>query len=181
MNKRTFPHNKVSKILIGACALLAPALAVQSQTETNTTSLNKVTQSVIQNINQTSDNLVAYKILVSDDALARKIAISFHHAVLETNYQDNYIIADLTTKEIAQLKEQGLQIETATEWNAKYKLFQQNIAHRLQQKSQGILMDGIPGFECYATVEETLDEGEQFVVDYPNLAEWIDIGDSWDK
>jgi carboxypeptidase T len=181
MNKRTLPHNKVSKILIGACALLAPALAVQSQTETNSTSLNKITPSVSQNINKTSDALVAYKILVSDDALARKIAISFHHAVLETNYQDDYIIADLTTKEIAQLKKQGLQIETATEWNAEYKQFQQNIAHRLQQKSQGILMDGIPGFECYATVEETLDEGAQFVVDYPNLAEWIDIGDSWNK
>ncbi len=181
MNKRTLSHNKVSKILIGACALIAPALAVQSQTEATTTSLKKVTQAVEQTVNQSPNDLIAFKILVNDDALARKIAISFHHAILETNYQDNYIIADLTANEIELLKQHNLQIENATEWNAKYKLFKQNVTQRLQQKSQGIQMDGIPGFECYATVEETLDEGAQFAVDYPTLAEWIDIGDSWNK
>ncbi len=181
MNKRILPHNKVSKILIGACALLAPALAVQSHTETQTTQTTGIANLTSQLVQPVETGLVAYKIEVADDALARKIAISFHHAILETNYQQDYIIADLSQDEIALLKSHGLKIELATEWNAQYKLFKQNVEHRLAQKSQGILMDGIPGFECYATVEETLDEGAQLALDNPTLAEWIDIGDSWNK
>ena len=39
----------------------------------------------------------------------------------------------------------------------------------------------IPGFECYRTVETTNAELARLAVDYPNLAQWRDIGDSWDK
>ncbi len=41
--------------------------------------------------------------------------------------------------------------------------------------------EGIPGFPCYRTVEETLATGAGLAVAYPDLAEWIDIGDSWEK
>jgi carboxypeptidase T len=40
---------------------------------------------------------------------------------------------------------------------------------------------GIPGFTCYRTVEETFATAEQLQTQYPNLVEWIDIGDSWRK
>lgn len=40
---------------------------------------------------------------------------------------------------------------------------------------------GIPGFPCYRTVEETLATGEALATVHPDLATWIDIGDSWDK
>ncbi|MEM7082392.1 MAG: M14 family zinc carboxypeptidase [Pseudomonadota bacterium] len=40
---------------------------------------------------------------------------------------------------------------------------------------------GIDGFECYRTVDETYATAEQLVIDYPDLAEWVDIGDSWEK
>ena len=40
---------------------------------------------------------------------------------------------------------------------------------------------GIPGFSCYRTVEETHAAAQQILVDYPTLAAWIDIGDSWEK
>ncbi|MDQ7051090.1 MAG: M14 family zinc carboxypeptidase [Enterobacterales bacterium] len=42
-------------------------------------------------------------------------------------------------------------------------------------------MAGIPGYPCYPTVEETLSSGNNLAVTYPNLAQWIDIGDSWEK
>ncbi len=39
----------------------------------------------------------------------------------------------------------------------------------------------IPNFPCYRTVEETYDRLQSLVADYPNLAQIVDIGDSWDK
>ena len=41
--------------------------------------------------------------------------------------------------------------------------------------------EGIPGYPCYRTVEETLATGAALAVAYPDLAEWTDIGDSWEK
>ncbi len=40
---------------------------------------------------------------------------------------------------------------------------------------------GIPSFPCYRTVEETLDDAAFLEQEYPDLAELIDIGDSWEK
>lgn len=40
---------------------------------------------------------------------------------------------------------------------------------------------GIPGHDCYRTVEETYATAEQIVADHPRLASWSDIGDSWEK
>ena len=41
--------------------------------------------------------------------------------------------------------------------------------------------NGIPGFTCYRTVDETFATHEQLVASYPELVQEIDIGDSWDK
>lgn len=40
---------------------------------------------------------------------------------------------------------------------------------------------GIPGFPCYRTVEETYATAATIAADHPDLATWIDIGDSWEK
>lgn len=40
---------------------------------------------------------------------------------------------------------------------------------------------GIPNFPCYKTVEETFAMAENFAKTYPDLAEWVDVGDSWQK
>ncbi len=40
---------------------------------------------------------------------------------------------------------------------------------------------GINGFECYRTVDETFATAVQLAADYPDLAEWLDVGDSWQK
>jgi carboxypeptidase T len=42
-------------------------------------------------------------------------------------------------------------------------------------------VSGIPGYPCYRTVEETFDTAAQIAAEYPNLASWIDVGDSWEK
>ncbi|PWB71075.1 MAG: hypothetical protein C3F15_13140, partial [Holophagae bacterium] len=42
-------------------------------------------------------------------------------------------------------------------------------------------VEGIPGYPCYRTVEETLAAGQALAAANPGLAEWLDIGDSWEK
>ena len=39
----------------------------------------------------------------------------------------------------------------------------------------------IPGFPCYRTVEETFASAAALAAAHPNLAAWIDVGDSWEK
>ncbi|GAB4579964.1 MAG: hypothetical protein Fur0022_27030 [Anaerolineales bacterium] len=39
----------------------------------------------------------------------------------------------------------------------------------------------IPGFACYRTVEGTYETAEDIVTAHPTLAQWVDVGDSWEK
>lgn len=48
-------------------------------------------------------------------------------------------------------------------------------------RSLGLGLASIPGFDCYRTVEETLATGAAIAAEHPGLAQWIDIGDSWQK
>ncbi|MCP3962600.1 MAG: hypothetical protein GY719_32570 [bacterium] len=41
--------------------------------------------------------------------------------------------------------------------------------------------EGIPGFPCYRTVEETYTSAQAIAAAHPDLATWIDVGDSWQK
>lgn len=41
--------------------------------------------------------------------------------------------------------------------------------------------NGIPGFACYRTVEETQATTVQMVANFPDIAELIDVGDSWER
>lgn len=52
------------------------------------------------------------------------------------------------------------------------------MANDLQSAS---FQEGIPGFACYRTVEETYADMVNLAAANPTLAEWVDIGDSWDK
>jgi murein tripeptide amidase MpaA len=40
---------------------------------------------------------------------------------------------------------------------------------------------GIPGYPCYRTVEETFATAEEIAVAHPELATWVDVGNSWEK
>ena len=178
-------RNKLSRINLPRKSSFLPLVSASVLAFSSPLFSETLTSSKISQNNNTSElkntGLKASKVWVNDNKMARKIAISFHHAILETNYQQKFIIADLTDTEIEQLKKIGLKIEPATDWNARFKTFNDNVKLQLEQREQGIRMAGIPGFDCYATVEETLDEGAQLATDNPDLAEWIDIGDSWEK
>lgn len=44
-----------------------------------------------------------------------------------------------------------------------------------------IFSQGIPNYPCYRTVEETFSTAQKLTEKYPNLASWVDVGDSWQK
>jgi len=56
-----------------------------------------------------------------------------------------------------------------------------DLARAAEVRAFGGQADGIPGFECYRTVDETYAMAEGLATDYPDLVEWIDIGDTWLK
>ena len=43
------------------------------------------------------------------------------------------------------------------------------------------VLAGIPGYPCYRTVEESYNTAATIATNFPNLATWIDIGNSWEK
>lgn len=42
-------------------------------------------------------------------------------------------------------------------------------------------VNGIPGYTCYRTVEETFQTAQDIVAAHPTLATWSDVGNSWEK
>lgn len=125
-----------------------------------------------------------FKISYQDQILANKILISLHHAVLEINREEKYLIATLTANDKKLLAAHKVTISTAEQWATR---FQQKLGQlKTKQQSdksapQATASQGIPGYQCFSTVEETYQQAQGLADDFPTLASWIDIGDSWQK
>jgi len=103
-----------------------------------------------------------------------KTKISFHHALLAS--ENNGLLLELNEQEVSLLKNKGVTLTTAINlWQKKL-----NDIKNQSQKSNN-QTSGISGFSCYETVEETFSEADKLVEQYPDLTQWIDIGDSWQK
>jgi len=73
----------------------------------------------------------------------------------------------------------GMTLYLDTKRHQRYKKAQQRMVQNSGDKNvSGV---GIPGFSCYATVEETFQRMDAMVSSYPDLAEAITIGESWEK
>lgn len=90
----------------------------------------------------------------------------------EVNHAEGYLVAEVTTEQITLLELAGFTV--AIDYEATSKL---NLPH-IPLPGQ---IDGIPGYPCYRTVEETYATAEQIVADHPDLASWTVIGYSWEK
>jgi len=88
------------------------------------------------------------------------------------DHRKQYFVIDVDQAQYAQLVQMGYRLEfdeqRTTEMNAV----------RVVSPNQKA---GIPGFECYRTVAETLATGAQLASDYPQLATWFDVGNSWEQ
>lgn len=135
-----------------------------------------------------------YRAYFPDKKTAVGAAISFHGQMLEAHYDEGYLVMQLSNEDKQKLAKHGFKFNVANVWKAQYESERQHMANimalREQQQMSGFLttdapddfsMFGIPSYQCYQTVEETFAEAEQFTQTYPDLADWIDVGDSWRK
>ena len=89
----------------------------------------------------------------------------------EINRSEGYLIVDVDERGLARLEGAGFRVEVDKD------LTSMMCEPRLPLKGQKA---GIPGLPCYRTVDETFADVEDIVSRYPDLTEWIDIGDSWE-
>lgn len=90
----------------------------------------------------------------------------------EVRYDEGYLVIDVTEQEQSRLLEAGFRLEV-----------DETLTEELNQprtRAPGQVA-GIPGYECYRTVEETYASAQELADTYPTLATWTDIGDSWQK
>ncbi|MCP4348273.1 MAG: hypothetical protein GY795_22525 [Desulfobacterales bacterium] len=108
-----------------------------------------------------------------DRPTVQMIIRSFEPAPPEVNYDEGYLVVHANADDITYLESKGF----TTEAFPGYSIFNQKSApNALRAKSTGI-----PRYPCYETIEETFAEAHSIVTNYPNLAEMIDVGDSWQK
>ncbi|NQD96287.1 carboxypeptidase, partial [Pseudomonas sp. CrR25] len=128
-----------------------------------------------------------YKAYFPNKDIARKAAISFHGQMLESHYDDGYLVMELDEDEMQKLQVFGFTFAPATEFIEKRNQVLSNMQNRLLLKSQtassasAAAASGIPGYSCYATVEETFATAAGMASSKPSLAQWLDVGDSWEK
>jgi carboxypeptidase T len=123
-----------------------------------------------------------WKAYFPDAATGRKAAISFHAQLLESHWDKGYLVLELDSEEMDRLRVFGFRFERATEFiearNRRLTMLQTLQA----QRGPGIAEPtSIPGYSCYETVEETFTAGDALIAARPELASWVDAGDSWLK
>ncbi len=137
-----------------------------------------------------ADNI--FRVHFPDEATGRKAAITFHEQMLESHWKAGYLVMQLDAEDIAKLKAFNFRIERDAAFVAKRNEFLSRLraagtptllggAAAQRAASGDVSIQSIPGYACYETVEETFAAAEGFTTSYPNLAEWKDVGDSWQK
>ena len=90
----------------------------------------------------------------------------------EIRAKEGYFIVGVNADEFMRLESLGVTLEIDAKLTADY------CAPHFRLPDQ---RSGIPGYPCYRTVEETFATAAQLATDYPTLAQWINVGDSWEK
>jgi len=90
----------------------------------------------------------------------------------EVRYDEGYLVIGVDPDGFARLLAAGLELEIDE------RMTRQLCQPRECLKGQ---TEGIPSYPCYRTVEETFADATALTASYPGLAEWIDVGDSWEK
>ena len=92
--------------------------------------------------------------------------------IWESHPDQGYVLAMLSPSRFASLAAEGYRIEIDLGKTA--------LLSQVNTPLPG-QTNGIPGFPCYRTVEETYTSMAALATDHPNLASWNVIGQSWDK
>ncbi|MFZ2359021.1 MAG: M14 family zinc carboxypeptidase [Anaerolineae bacterium] len=88
------------------------------------------------------------------------------------NKKEQYVLAAMDLDQMLELRAGGWRVEIDPVETA---------AFNREQKALPGQEAGIPGYPCYRTVEETFLTAQALAAAHPNLATWVDAGDSWEK
>ncbi len=171
---------------------LAAALALQACAAFAQTNLAPVAASAIRGADQRAlmqqlrdDDKAAtnvYKAYFPSAALGRKAAISFHNELLESRYDEGYLVLELAPEDIAKLQRFGFKLKPAVEFMAQRRSTLQKIDQlAAQAEGQNAGIFSVPGYSCYETVEESYAAAQSFATTHPTLASWLVVGRSWEK
>jgi len=115
------------------------------------------------------------KVKYQDQHQLKQLAEAFDHFQLE--HKDQVVKLEVSGTELSWLKNQQFEVQTDVTGSAR--LQRALTTNQRQQNSPS--GGGIAGFACYRTVEETFATATSLVNEHPDLASWIDVGDSWVK
>ncbi len=93
--------------------------------------------------------------------LRNKILISFEGGLVRTDDVEGYHVLEAGPEEIEKLLAAGLEV--------------------VDSPGDAPVIQRLPGFPCYPTVEETFLAAQTLAANSPGLVSWIDVGDSWEK
>ncbi|MFK7888477.1 MAG: M14 family zinc carboxypeptidase [Gammaproteobacteria bacterium] len=95
-----------------------------------------------------------------------------HTAPWSIDRRKNYLIVDANEQQFADMRAAGFRVE----------IDERRTAELLAPRRRGVdQRAGVPGFECYRTVDETYASAEALAAANPDLVSWVDVGDSWEK
>jgi len=115
------------------------------------------------------DSLIV-RVYFNDLETARRIAAWIEP--MESKYEKGYLVLEVTPRQYNLLLEADFVM--AVDEAVKTRMA------KAQETAQAGAQ-GIPGYPCYRTVEETYAAAEEIATDYPVLADWTAVGNSWEK
>ena len=113
-----------------------------------------------------------YLVRVYFDSLLERDQLASQLDALETSTSGGYVTALVDDAQLAALRAAGKRLEIDP---ARTALLNQPVQQLAGQAG------GIPNYPCYRTVEETYSSLSGLAANYPSLARWADVGDSWKK
>lgn len=112
------------------------------------------------------------RVYYTDLVQRNKLLLSFQAQLLETDYTGGYHVLQITPHDVERLTRAGFRVQADPEWRP---------PPIPLSAASAVQSNGIPGYPCYRTVEETFAAAQQIAQEYPHLATWQDMGDSWEK
>ena len=122
----------------------------------------------------------ALKVFYDNEILRQKIITTFEP--LESDKNHDYIIVEVSAEEHQKLLDLKLKVEIDKKFTSILNPSLEALAKKKRLRTvMNTAKGGIADYPCYRTVEETFSSAKEMSTQYPNLVEWIDIGDSWKK
>ncbi len=88
------------------------------------------------------------------------------------NQKEGYVLVAVDAADLVVIRQLGFRIEVDAERTADFNRKPEVLPDQT---------DGIPGYPCYRTVEETFATAQAIVAAHPELATFLDAGNSWQK